>query len=141
MSGRYPYGKKHKYAHMLGDEAIIWERFIDAHPGYYSTCDYDYRVGEGMILNIEWEDNIKRMATAITQKRIDVLAWVGDIPTIIEVKRRAGLGTLGQLLGYWSLFRKDFPHFVRPKLLLICESIDEDTIAVMEDNNIPVVVI
>jgi len=126
---------------MMQDEVEIWERFIKNNPGFFITCDYDFRVGDGVALDEDWEDNIKRMATMISQKRIDVLGWVGESPTIVELKRRVGLNTLGQILGYKTLFIKDFPNIKIPELLVIAESIDEDNILVMDSFKIPVVII
>lgn len=126
---------------MMKDEVVIWERFINKNPGFFITCDYDFRVGEGVELDDEWEDNVKRMATMISQKRIDVLGWVGESPTIVELKRRVGLNTLGQILGYKALFMRDFPNIKIPELLVIAESIDEDNIVVMDSFRIPVIIV
>jgi len=141
LSGRYPYGKKHKYTHMIGEDVILWERFIDFHPNYFDTVDYDFRVGIGMNLKTQWDEKFKRMATMITQKRIDVLGWVRDQPTIVEIKKRVGLSTLGQILGYKILFKKDFPMIATPSLLVITESIDPDNVEVMKASNVPVMVV
>ena len=141
MSGRYPYIKKRNYTHMMGEDKIIWERFIDKYPKRFDTVDYDWRVGEGIDLNPDWEDNIMRMANMITQKRIDVLAWNGEQPTIIEVKKRVGLSTLGQVLGYKELFVTEFKNIDIPDLLVITESIGADDRLVLERFNIPVEVV
>ena len=141
MSGRFPYGIKLKYTHMMGDDIPIWERFILRNPKYFNTVDYDFRVGSGMALQPGWDTNFKRMAKMITQKRIDVLGWRGDNPTIVEVKKRAGLSTLGQVLGYRTLFIRDFPHLGKPDLLVVTESADSDILLVFIPYRIPIVVV
>jgi len=138
MAGRLPYAKRHKYPHMIGENAEIWSRFIDENPGRFESADYDFRVGEGMELKQEWPENVKRDATALTQKRIDVLAWKGDQPTIVEVKRRVGLSALGQVLGYKILFMRDLPHIKEPELLVVTGKIGEDDRRVLEGHNVPV---
>jgi len=94
-----------------------------------------------MELDDSWEDNVKRMATAITQKRIDAVGWKGDQLTIIEVKKSVAIGTLGQVLGYQVLFVQEFPHFNKPKLLVVCESIGIDDMDVLREFKIPVEVV
>lgn len=141
MAGRLLYGKRVHYAHMFEEEMVIWERYMDMYPDRFETVDYDFRVGEGMIIPEGTEENISRMARMLSQKRIDVIGWVGDSPTIIEIKNRAGLSTLGQILGYKILFEKYFPQFETPALEVVCEMISQDDLDVLEANEIPVEVV
>lgn len=141
MSGRLPYVKRRKYTHMLPIEAELWGRFIDANPGYFDSVDYDFRVGDGMeVENIEPE-NIKRMATMITQKRIDVVGWNDGTPTIVEVKERVGLSTLGQISGYVLLFKRDFSTLGDPDQLVVCNMIGRDERYLFEKQGIQVVLV
>lgn len=141
MPGRFPYGRRYKYPHMIEQESRVWNRFIDEYPGYFDSCDYDWRVGDGMPIEPEWNENIKRMAKMITQKRIDVLGWVGDQPTIVEVKNRAELDTLGQILGYFDLFIRVFVNFPEPLMLIVCNMIGPDDRFVMEKHDIKIVTV
>ena len=141
MSGRFPYEKRYKYPHMIGDDLRVWEKFIELHPGRFDSVDYDWRVGVGMTLYPEWEENIKRMAKMITQKRIDVVGWNDEQPTIIEVKERGSIVALGQLLGYLVLFVKEFPNISAPKLLLICDMISLDDRTALDDYEIEIEVV
>lgn len=126
---------------MLEDEKNVWERFMDRYPDKFETVDYDFRVGKGTEIEGEPGEPWPRMAKMLSQKRIDVIGWVGDSPTIIEVKRRVGLSALGQVLGYKLLFMKDLEHFPEPKLLVVCETISEDDHLVLEGSNVPVEVV
>lgn len=139
MPGRFAYVARFKYPHMIKAEANVWNRFLLEFPDYFDGCDYDWRVGDGMLVKPEWEENIKRMATMITQKRIDVVGWKGDSPTIVEVKNRAELSTLGQILGYFDLFVKDFPNFPEPEMLVLCHMIGEDDRFVMKKHKIRII--
>ncbi len=141
MSGRLPYLKRKYYPHMVGDEVEIWDLFVDQFPDRFETVDYDFRVGDGTPYPGEENDNWARMALMISQKRIDAIGWVGDHPTIIEVKRRVGLSTLGQVLGYKILFLKDFKNFGEPDLLVVTKSINSDDKFVLEKENIKIVVV
>ena len=141
MAGRLPYITRRYYPHMVKDEGDIWERYVNSHPGKYDSVDYDFRVGKGVQVIGEDEENYIRMAKMLSQKLIDVIGWNGDHPTIIEVKSRVGLSTLGQSLGYKNLFMKEFSTFGEPALLVVCEMISEDDRGVLEDNNIEIAVV
>ncbi len=141
MAGRLPYVKRKVYPHMVGEEIEIWGRFVDKFPDRFESVDYDFRVGEGIELPGEDEENYARMAKMLSQKRIDVIGWIGDSPTIIEVKKRVGLSTLGQVLGYQSLFKKEFYHLRTPDLLVVCEMISPDDRYVLEKSDIKIEVV
>lgn len=138
MAGRLKYGPRYRYPHMTFDETEVWERYMAVNPDKFESVDYDFRVGHGVDLSGELESNFARMAKMLSQKRIDVLAWVGDSPTIIEVKTRVGLSTLGQVWGYRTLFIKGFAEFPDPDVLVVCSMISDDDRLVLEVNNIPV---
>lgn len=141
MSGRLPYRKRKYYPHMTGDDIAIWGRFVDKFPDRFETVDYDFRVGEGIAAYSTEDENYARMATMLSQKRIDAIGWVGDSPTIIEVKKRVGLSTLGQVLGYRILFLKDFENFGIPELLVVTETISDDDRFVLEENKVEIEVV
>lgn len=141
MAGRLPYRTRRKYPHMVGDEKQVWNRFVVKFPKRFDTVDYDFRVGEGMPYQDDWEPNIRRMVTALTQKRIDVVGWNGDRPTIIEVKVRAGLSALGQVLGYIELFKSELPSFPNPRPMIVCEITTADDLKIFKSQSIPVEIV
>lgn len=141
MAGRLPYIKRRFYPHMAGEEIEIWARFVDKFPDRFETVDYDFRVGEGIGIHAGEDENYARMAKMLSQKRIDVVGWVGDSPTIIEVKKRVGLSTVGQVLGYASLFAKEFKHFPSPSLMVVCAMISPDDAGVLVDYEVDIEVV
>ena len=141
MSGRLPYVTRKYYPHMTGEDGAIWNRFVEKYPQRFDSVDYDFRVGQGTELAGDIDDNYVRMAKMLSQKRIDVVGWNGDYPTIIEVKLRVGLSTLGQILGYQKLFGKEFPHFSFPELLVVCQYIGQDDVDVLTSYRVPVEVV
>jgi len=141
MSGRLPYVQRKFYPHMIGNDAEIWNRFIELFPKRFDTVDYDFRVGEGAVPTEDLDENYKRMVTMLSQKRIDVLGWKGEDPTIIEVKSRVGLSTLGQILGYRTLFMNDFAHLGFPGCLVVCEIISPDDRFVLNSYAIPSIIV
>jgi len=139
MPGRYIYEKRRKYPHMIGEDKLIWNRFIEKYPDIFETVDYDWRVGKGQEPNPEWPENMKRMVTMLSQKRVDVIGWVGDEPTLIEVKKRVGLSVIGQVIGYRALIKREFKQFDDIKVMVICETISKDDIYALMDSEIPVI--
>ena len=137
MSGRLQYGFRYRYPHMTEEESIIWERFLDRFPARYETVDYDFRVGIGATIPAGATESHARMITMLSQKRIDALCWIGGQPTIVEVKRRVGLGTVGQVMGYRTLFKVDLPFISEPKVFVVCETISDDDRKVLEAAGIP----
>ncbi|KKL72371.1 hypothetical protein LCGC14_2085570 [marine sediment metagenome] len=141
MSGRLPYVKRKFYPHMIFDEAELWTDFINKYPERFDTVDYDFRVGEGVVLAADNDEEFIRMAKMLSQKRIDVIAWNDEQPTIIEVKTRVGLGTLGQLLGYKLLFKREFTIFPDPDLMVVTKLIDPDDTYILLQNRIKIAVL
>ncbi len=137
MTGRLKYGPRCRYTHMVEEEIQIWERFMAKFPDRFETVDYDFRVGEGAPVPAGEPEYHQRMITMLSQKRIDALVWVGNQPTIIEIKRRVGLGTVGQVMGYQQLFEVDLPNMKKPDVLVVCETIPRDNKTVLQYLKIP----
>lgn len=126
---------------MLPDDKLVWDRFVDRFPEYFDSVDYDFRVGDGAPLSPSWDESTKLTVTALTQKRLDVLGWNDESPTIVEVKGRVGLSALGQVFGYRDLFMRDLPNFPRPALMVVCDRIFPDDEFILKKNGIRVVVV
>jgi hypothetical protein len=107
------------YPAMLPNEIAVWRAWLRVHYAEFDRFEYNVRVGPGFDPGPTLAENDRKMALDITRKRIDALAWRGSQPTIIEVKERAGLSAIGQLMGYvvhWNLERPNGP---RPYSLLV----------------------
>jgi len=141
VSGRLPFVARHKYAHMVAEEATVWDRFIEKFPGRFDSVDYDFRVGGGQTELPFEEENYVRMAKMLSQMRIDALCWNGEQPTIIEVKDRAVLSAIGQLQGYKILFEQNLEYFLSPAMLMVCSTITRDVESVFAEMKIPVEVV
>ena len=141
MYGKYVYGVRYKYPHMYGQEREIWTRFMTLNPDFFHTVDYDWRVGAGVKMAPDTEENIRRMAKMLSQKRIDVVGWNVEQPTIVEVKQRLGIQTLGQVLGYQLLFYREFPKIQKPKVMVVCETKEKDDLDILHAYKIPVYVV
>lgn len=137
MAGKYNYEQMRKYPHLLGEDIPVWDRFIEKYPDRFDTIDYDVHVGIGITPDKNTEDEASRQWILLTQKRIDAVGWKNNQPTIIEVKNRVGLDTLGQVLGYRFLYLREFPEILGLPILIVCAVIGPDDISVLEHFNVP----
>ncbi len=102
-----------KYPHLLPGDVTLWEIFLARDHPDNITVVYDLHLGPGAELPTNLPDNIKRMATAITQYRVDVVIYYPDRIHVTEIKPQAGLTALGQALGYAFLYRAERPSDLR----------------------------
>ncbi len=121
MTGRFPYKHMSKYPHMLPADVTIWNAFITRYPDFFETVDYDVHVGEGIPTEQRWEENIAAMARHLTQLRIDVVGYVHNTITIVELKPRARTTAIGQVISYKLAYERQFPHQPRPHMMIITD--------------------
>lgn len=141
MPGQFNYEYRYKYPHLIGEDTEVWSRFVLKFPEKYDTVDYDVKVGSGANTDPIIDEGSKQYWATLTKKRIDVIGHKNDFVTIIEVKKRASLFTLGQILGYRFLYLKEHPELHMVKTLIICESINQDDVNVLSHYGIDFVIV
>ena len=141
MPGKFNYEPRHKYPHLIGEDIEVWNRFILKFPDKFDTVDYDVLVGKGAETEPIPEENYRRFWSNLTKKRIDVIGWNKDFATIIEVKNRATLFSLGQILGYKFLYLREYPEQRAVKTLIVCSTTTQDDIDVFNHYGINFVIV
>jgi len=141
MPGQFNYEYRHKYPHLIGEDTEVWSRFILKFPDQFETVDYDVKVGSGADTSPLTDQYAKEYWKSLTMKRIDVIAYDNNFVTIIEVKKKASLFTLGQILGYRFLFLREHPELHLVKTLIVCESISQDDIDVLSHYGIDFIIV
>lgn len=136
MTGRFPYQKLAKYPHMKPEDIAVWERFLVAMPTFFDTVDYDVAVGKGAETNPDHAENIQHDQTILTQKKIDVVGYAGDVVSLMEVKPIADMRALGQILSYEHLYRETYPEVMVLQKYVLCGQIERELEAVFEKNGI-----
>lgn len=126
MNPKMKYEHRYKYPHLLPSDAAIWDRFILQNPDFFSEIEYDVHVGQGIEIDQDWPDYIATMATTLTQRRIDVVGYKDNQIWIVELKQDPGVGALGQLVAYQSLYLREHTAIERVELCLISNRIDRD---------------
>ena len=97
-----------KYPHLAPQDKIIWDKFIDDHPDYFDSVDYDVRVGTGQTISAKPHAMTAEEWRAHTQKRIDVVGYKDDLIYIVELKPSASFSAIGQAVSYALLYRAEF---------------------------------
>jgi hypothetical protein len=121
---------------MMPREILIWQAWLRSNQLSYDTYDYNVRVGSGYDPGPGWPQNTRSMWIANTRKRIDVVAWQGSIPTVIEVKDRAGAAAIGQLTTYRPIWLAQFPDLPPANFALVCNRTQPDIPFSCAANNI-----
>jgi hypothetical protein len=127
------------YPGMPEPESAVFRDFLIARGREFDRFEFNVRLGTGAEPAEGLTDQYEQLAIRLTQKRADVVAWIGSQPTIIEVKIRIGLGAQGQLIGYRSLWMRDRPEGLAPTLLAIARRTDADTLDAFADSGIDVI--
>ena len=130
-----------KYPHMLPADVILWERFLSRHKEEFDRFEYDVHIGKVKPIYPTSPVNLMKLAEAVSRKRIDVVAWRGEIAFIIEVKPYAGLSALGQLLGYEILYKREYPGAYTLRLGVVTDRLDEDMEVLFDHYNIHIWVV
>jgi len=141
MKGRFKYEKLSKYPHLRPEDIEIWERFIFKYPYFFESVDYDVRVGEGQKYSKSAPENIREDLRGLTQKRIDVVGYVGNTTHIVEVKPRAATTAIGQVLTYEELYKIDFPEETNIIKTIITDHEVPDIATIVEKYNINIFVV
>ncbi len=132
MAGKFNYEVRYKYPHLIGEDKEVWDRFVRKFPDRFETVSYDVHVGSGIEAPDEVDTKPAQQWKDLTRKRIDVIGWRNGFAQIIEVKKRVGLSTLGQVLGYRVLYQRENLDVLLKPLLIICSQINQDDMDVLD---------
>lgn len=124
------------FVHMSEPEKAIWLRYLMAGGTSLAPFEYDLRVGRGLDMGAAATGFEVRTAAALTTKRIDAIARSGSTIVIFEVKQRAGLGSIGQMIGYRDLYLQTFPTSTTVEMLLVTDQLQPDMVQLLIQNQI-----
>lgn len=127
---------KKKYPHMLQEEVVVWKRFLKRYGDNFTKYRYDVHVGRGVGRIRGYSTKLQDMAITLTQKRIDVVAARGAETYIVEIKGRASMSAIGQLMTYKILYELRYGAGSVSGLIVVAKSVDPDISRVLEVFNI-----
>ena len=114
------------YPGLLPREILIWQAWLKLHESQFTAYQYNVRVGTGVDPGPAYRTIVRQMAISNSQKRIDAVAWNGPVPTLFEVKFRAGAGAVGQLVVYAPLWAAANPNLPLANLALVTDQLQPD---------------
>jgi hypothetical protein len=118
------------YTHLLPEEVRIWEKFLPQSPWTILQATYDLHLGAGAEIDPSWPAWLVAQARAVTRKRVDVVVETPDEIVIIEIKPRAGMAALGQVLTYKHLYEAEFAPAKPVRAVVLAERKEPDVDAV-----------
>jgi len=127
-----------EYTHMMPLERPIWSRFLAATDLEILAVEYDVHVGRGAEIDPAWSEATVRQVLATSRKRIDAVVHTPTAIVICEVKPRAGMGALGQLLAYRQLYIMEHPTNRPVEMAVVCERIEPDVPEIMAQHGITI---
>ncbi len=95
-----------QFPHLLFEERVLWRKFLTAHEHDWDRYLYDLHVGQGRPGRDSLTDDEKRQQLYLSQKRIDVIGQLPDKICIFEIRPRASMSQVGQLLCYRLLYQR-----------------------------------
>ncbi len=119
-------------------ESELARGWIRAHTLEYDRIEWNVRLGEGIELGPEFDEETRRAARLNSQKRADFIAYGPGRTAIVEIKDRITHRAIGQLLLYSALWRRENPAGGLPRLIVIGTSIAPDTEPTLEATGITV---
>lgn len=128
------------YPHMLAEDTEVWTKYLQSPLVQIKELWYDVHVGKPVDVGDGASDMDRRIAAGLTRKRIDVVAAVGGGYWVIEVKPRANMVALGQVVTYARLFALDYKHTGEVWPVIVCDSVDEDLLDEFEELGVAVIV-
>lgn len=119
-----------KYPHMLPREVEIWDRFLGKFGTPEGKINYDVHLGDGAPIDPGWPEWMRDVVAALSRHRADVVVERPHEVVIFEVKSVAGMGAVGQLVGYEALWLRDYGLDRPVRLVCVCERMEADMRAV-----------
>lgn len=126
------------YPERTSRESQVLRAFLNAHGPEYDRFVFSVRVGAGIHPDPDHLIGVQRSTVWSTRKRIDLVCWSGQQPTLVEAKQRVEPSALGQILGYRHLWMEDNPDVPEPRLIVIGATTDQDTLRVLGAHGIDV---
>lgn len=115
-----------KYPHMMPAEVRRWDVFLERFGPPEGKVSYDVHLGDGAEIDPEWPPWMASMVRTLSTHRVDVVIERENEVVIVEVKGIAGMGAVGQLVGYEALWVGQFGLDRPVHLLLVCERVEAD---------------
>ena len=113
---------------MLQEDNAVWSKFLSTDADLLKEVWYDVKVGLPVLLPVGASDLERRIAAGVTRKRIDVVCSVAGGFWVVEIKPRASMLAIGQVISYYRLFILEYAPAGQVFPVIVCDSYDEDLV-------------
>ena len=115
-----------EFVHLLPLERPIWGRYLAGTSEEFLSLVYDLHLGDGAPVDPSWSSGTAAIVAAVSRKRVDVVGETADSIIMFEVKPRAGMGAMGQLLNYRALYLRERRPTKPLRMMVVCERVEPD---------------
>lgn len=126
------------YPEKTTQESGVIRDYLRQHLQEFDRIGLTVRVGMGHVPDPSLPEKIQKQQRYVTQRRIDILAWRGSQPVIVECKYLVSPSALGQILGYRQLLMEELPDAPEPDLVIAGRASDPETIRILNAHNVSV---
>ena len=119
-------------------ESRVIREFLMAHGREYDSIDFRVRLGQGATPDPTLPVNLQKQIAFVSKKKLDLLAYAGSQPTLVEAKYLVTPASLGQIQSYRVFFLEEEPDAPDPILVVIGAASDPDTIRALQAHNVTV---
>jgi hypothetical protein len=121
-------------------ESFVIRAFLLEHLGDFDRITFSKRVGHGITPDPTHLPAVQANTAFSSMLRIDILAWRGTRPVIIEVKQDITPAALGQILTYRYHLLEEFPDAPEPDLVVVGRTANPDAIVALQSHGVTVYV-
>lgn len=129
--------RKHFPERTDGESAVI-RAFLLQHIYEFDNYTFGKRVGNGLAVDPTLLPGVQKQIAFSSRLRIDMLAYRGSRPVIIECKQRVTPAALGQILTYRHHFLEESPDALDPELVVVGREGSDDAIAALQAHGVTV---
>jgi len=117
---------RHRWPHMAKRDSIAWAKFLDAHASEYGAFAYDVAMG-GHRLDAPGLDEADRRGWQYnTAVKIDAVGLQPDRVVLFEVRPEAQTSSVGAVLCYTLIARRDQVFELPIEPAIVCEYVQPD---------------
>lgn len=119
-------------------ESHVIRAFLLEHLRDYDRITFSKRVGHGITPDPTHLPAVQANTAFSSMLRIDILAWRGPTPILIEVKQDVTPAALGQILTYRHYLLEEYPTAPEPDLVVVGRTGSPDAIAALQAHGVTV---
>lgn len=119
-------------------ESHVIRAFLLEHLLDYDRITFSKRTGHGITPDPTHLPAVQANTAFSSMLRIDILAWRGPTPIIVEVKQDVTPAALGQILTYRHHLLEEYPSAPEPELVVVGRTANPDAIAALQAHGVTV---